>query len=65
MKNAQSKISIVQAICRVLNGAVDAFTCAVIANHLEQSTEAEMEGYWPKAKNQGFLNHLISKYYND
>ena len=59
-----SKTSIIQAICRVLNGAVDAFTCAVIASHMEQATEADMAGYWPNAKNQSFLNHLISKYYN-
>ena len=63
--NGSSKISIVQAICRLLNGAVDAFTCAVIASHLKQSTEADMAGYWPNAQNQSFLNHLISKYYND
>ena len=59
-----SKTSIVQSICRALNGTVDAFTCAVIKTHMEQSTEAGMAGHWPHAENQSFLNHLISKYYN-
>ena len=59
-----SKTSIVQSICRALNGTVDAFTCAVIKTHMEQSTEAGMAGHWPNAENQSFLNHLISKYYN-
>lgn len=59
-----SKTSIVQAICRALHGSVDAFTCAVIDNHMQQVTEAEMAGHWPNVENKSFLNHLIAKYYN-
>ena len=58
-----SKNSVVMIICRVLNGAVDAFTCAAIDNHLKQSTQAEMVGYWPSVENQVYLNHLIGQYY--
>ena len=60
-----SKNNVARIIAKQLLSAVDAFTCAVIASHMEQATQADMAGYWPHVQNQSFLNHLISKYYND
>ena len=58
-----SKINISKIIARLLGGPADAFTVAVIQQQLDNSTQAEMAGHWPNAKNQRWINYLIGQYY--